>query len=227
MIAPRRFAFWHRVCDTLRACALCAAALGVARNHERRPRRRILRSPTKNQPDFFLEEDSLAFLSIRAPSGSLARRQRDGIHAAHAHPERRDPARHGRPRRARLRHDRQRQDSRLPASDPAPPDRQEARRDARPHPDPDARAGRPDPGARPRAHGAHASHFGLRLRRCRPWAPRSTRSGPARTSWSRPPGACSTTSASPTRSWITSRSSSSTRRTACSTWGSCRTSGRS
>ena len=120
--------------------------------------------------------------------------------------------------------DRQRQDRRVSAADPAPADRRAARHDARAGARADARAGGADP------RGSRTTSPSTRRSPAPPcsaasaWGRRSTRSGAASTSSSRRRAACSITCARRTRSSTRSNTSSSTKRTACSTWASSRTS---
>ena len=139
--------------------------------------------------------------------------------------ERRHSARARGPRPPRLRDDGQRQDRRVPPADPAPPHRQAARHDARARPHADARARRADRTSTSSELAVHtpltgAAVFGgvgmgpqehafrERRRRDRRDARPAARPLPLRR----------------TRSSPASRSSSSTRRTGCSTWASSRTS---
>ena len=64
-----------------------------------------------------------AIYQARTPPQPPPGAQRSRFHAAHAHSGRRHSAGDGRPRPARLRHDRQRQDGGVPAADPAQADR--------------------------------------------------------------------------------------------------------
>jgi hypothetical protein len=105
----------------------------------------------------------------------------------------RDPAGRGRPRRAGLRHDRQRQDRGLRAAHAAAPGRHPQRRHpgAGPHPDP--RAGGADPRAHRGARPPHPGQLGHRLRRRQARQAGAGAALAASTSWSPPPAACSTT----------------------------------
>ena len=154
----------------------------------------------------------------------LPRRRRPRLRRADPDPAGRHPAGPRGPRRARLRHDRQRQDRRVPAADPPAPARTPARDHARPRPRAHARAGGADRRAPPGARAPHAPHGRRRLRRRR-HGPAGAGAPPRRRRPRRHArAACSTTSSSPTPGSPGSRCWSSTRPTACSTWGSCRTS---
>src|SRR3954471_17175184 len=84
---------------------------------------------------------SYAFLETQSPSEPALRNQGARIRKTDANPGGGDPASHGREGRPRLRHDRQRQDRRVPAADSSEADREAARQDARTdsHTDPRAR----------------------------------------------------------------------------------------
>ena len=101
------------------------------------------------------------------PSQPDEGRQGTRFHPTDADPERRDPAGARRARRARLRHDRQRQDGGVPAADPEPADGQAARHHARARAHADARTGRADPRRPQRSRRAHADHRGIGVRRRR------------------------------------------------------------
>ena len=175
----------------------------------------------------FLEEDSVPFSQFGLHPDLLRGVRELGFTRPDADPGRRHSARPRGPRRARLRDDRQRQDRRVPAADPAPADRQAARHDARARPHADARAGGADPRGRDGAGRAHADHRRGRLRRRR-HGPAGARLPQRRRRHRRHAGpAARSLSAARTRSSPGSRSSCSTRRTACSTWASCPTSGAS
>ena len=90
-----------------------------------------------------------------------------GFHPAHAHSGRCHSAGAGRPGRARLRHDRQRQDRRVPAPDPAPAHGEAPRHHAGTGDHAHPRAGRADPGRHQRSRGPHADQRrrGVRRRR--------------------------------------------------------------
>ena len=128
------------------------------------------------------------------------------------------------PRPAGLRDDRQRQDRRVSAADPAPADGPAPRHDARAGPDADARAGGADSRGPQRPRRAHAADGAPRCSAASAWGRRSTPSAAASTSSSARRAGCSITSARRTRSSRASSISCSTKPTACSTWASCPTS---
>ena len=73
---------------------------------------------------------AVPFSSLKLHPSLLKGIKELGLHPSHPDPGRRHPAGAGRPRRARLRHDRQRQDGGVSAADPAPADRQAPRHHA-------------------------------------------------------------------------------------------------
>ena len=130
------------------------------------------RQPTRNPRAVQLPE---------ASSQSAASRERARIRPADADPGRRHPPGHRRPRRARLRLHRQRQDRRLPAAHPAPADRAAARHHAGARAHAHARAGGPDPRRSERSRRAHAHHRRVRSSAVSAWGRRSTPSAAAST----------------------------------------------
>ena len=89
---------------------------------------RQLRSKNPQHCRHNTRKERHAFLSVQPSSRPPARHPRARLHPPDAHPGAGDPAGARGPGRARLRHDRQRQDRGVPAADPAPADRQAARR---------------------------------------------------------------------------------------------------
>ena len=122
-----------------------------------------------------------AIYRARTPSQPASWRERAGVRSSDAHPGRRDSRRARRPRRARLRGDRQRQDRRVPAADSARADRQAARHDARARARAHARAGRADPRRPAAIWPCTRPSPAPRCSAASAWARRSTRSAAAST----------------------------------------------